>query len=608
MFEKFIDFWRFSFRRGDTPYIRPVFVLVLLSYCTLLVWIDQGTISAIGVQGLGPDPPYYDYGIPGLILDLGLSVSQYSWLGPSFTAGLIVGSLIFSILSNTISEMRLLAVGTLLWGVGSTIAGFSNSFGVMILARILGGIGGGSIFVLSFPYIDDVAPPKYRTLWFGILGICQPVGIAVGYIGFGDMGLQNTWRSAFWLQAGLALPFVITAALVPPIRIQTYVSSEDNELAPHSRAALGTRHAEHAGARCRQQQPGGNVGLSRTSSSPSALLSLPLTIKSDGQPQEESDGDFCSGEVDEQAPAANVVKPEYKPPAAASAGGSTLHLLFPVSQVSECELASAQTNSSFISKLKSWVMWRSQRIFQILSHKAWNYNNLGYLPSEFIFQILSYWAPYVVHELYPGYGAASIDLYVGAIAVVGGIVGCLGGGYLLDYIGPSLQNGFKISCISTLLGCIFLSLAFAFPNIPLLGFILLAGAGDIFISAVNPINYALSMWSVHPSARSLSQALLTFSQRMLGDLTAPPIFGALHASINDWRIVANMCISYLVVGVIFFGVGWWTTGNSPDYRPLYEQQEADALAASTAHHAEPVEVQQDPIPGTEPPVVGTTAV
>jgi hypothetical protein len=35
-------------------------------------------------------------------------------------------------------------------------------------------------------------------------------------------------------------------------------------------------------------------------------------------------------------------------------------------------------------------------------------------------QILSYWAPYVARQLYPGFGANDIDLYIGATAVVAG--------------------------------------------------------------------------------------------------------------------------------------------------------------------------------------------
>jgi hypothetical protein len=79
----------------------------------------------------------------------------------------------------------------------------------------------------------------------------------------------------------------------------------------------------------------------------------------------------------------------------------------------------------------------------------------------------------------------------------------------------------------------------------------------------------------------MSQALLNFSQRLLSDLTAPPIFGALHTRIDSWRVVANICVCYLLFGVFFYGVGWRTSGNSPDYRVLYEGQGEVGSTSST---------------------------
>ena len=85
----------------------------------------------------------YENGVPGLIPDLGLSLSSYSWLGPSFTIGLVVGSFIFAALAQTFNELRLMAYGIIVWAGGSVLTGFANSYGVMVLARLIGGMGAG---------------------------------------------------------------------------------------------------------------------------------------------------------------------------------------------------------------------------------------------------------------------------------------------------------------------------------------------------------------------------------------------------------------------------------------------------------------------------------
>ena len=50
------------------------------------------------------------------------------------------------------------------------------------------------------PFIDDVAPPAQKTLWFGILYLFPTVGIAGGYIFGGVIGISMGWRMPFLLQ------------------------------------------------------------------------------------------------------------------------------------------------------------------------------------------------------------------------------------------------------------------------------------------------------------------------------------------------------------------------------------------------------------------------
>ena len=53
---------------------------------------------------------------------------------------------------------------------------------------------------LAFPFVDDVAPANHKTLWFGILGLTQPVGIALGYIAMGQVATTASWRVSFYVE------------------------------------------------------------------------------------------------------------------------------------------------------------------------------------------------------------------------------------------------------------------------------------------------------------------------------------------------------------------------------------------------------------------------
>ena len=61
--------------------------------------------------------------------------------------------------------------GFAVWALGSVGCAMAPRFWVLILCRIVMGAGEASIITLSNPFIDDVAPPAQKTLWFGILNL-----------------------------------------------------------------------------------------------------------------------------------------------------------------------------------------------------------------------------------------------------------------------------------------------------------------------------------------------------------------------------------------------------------------------------------------------------
>ena len=61
--------------------------------------------------------------------------------------------------------------GFAVWVIGSVGCAMAPSFWVLILCRVVMGAGEASIITLSNPFIDDVAPPAQKTLWFGILNL-----------------------------------------------------------------------------------------------------------------------------------------------------------------------------------------------------------------------------------------------------------------------------------------------------------------------------------------------------------------------------------------------------------------------------------------------------
>ena len=65
--------------------------------------------------------------------------------------------------------------GFVIWTLCSIGCGLAKGFWSFLVLRVIMGAGEASIVNLTGPYIDDVAPPKHKTMWFGILFLVSPL-------------------------------------------------------------------------------------------------------------------------------------------------------------------------------------------------------------------------------------------------------------------------------------------------------------------------------------------------------------------------------------------------------------------------------------------------
>ena len=71
------------------------------------------------------------------------------------------------------------------------------------------------VLVPAGPFIDDVAPPAQKTLWFAVLYLFPTVGIAAGYIFGGLVGPALGWPAPFFIQASVQNTITFCRQLSP---------------------------------------------------------------------------------------------------------------------------------------------------------------------------------------------------------------------------------------------------------------------------------------------------------------------------------------------------------------------------------------------------------
>ncbi len=128
-----------------------------------------------------------------------------TWLLTGFLVSASVGTSIIGRLGDMYGKERLLLWTLLVLAAGTLLAAVSQSLAMLIVARVIQGVGGG-IFPLAFSIARDEFPPERVAgsigLMSSILGVGGGVGLVVGALIDQHLG----WHWLFWI------PLVVTLA------------------------------------------------------------------------------------------------------------------------------------------------------------------------------------------------------------------------------------------------------------------------------------------------------------------------------------------------------------------------------------------------------------
>ena len=180
-------------------------VIVLLGLVLALSAADSSSIGAIA---------------PQLQPALGIGTAE---LGLLVTVSSLVGALAaipFGVLVDKTRRVNLLAASIVLWGVAEAVSGFSSSFGMLLLTRLLLGAVTATAVPAVASLTGDFFPARERGTIYGYIVAGEVVGAGLG-IGVSSLvSAALGWRAAFVLLAvpSIALAWVLWTRLPEPAR------------------------------------------------------------------------------------------------------------------------------------------------------------------------------------------------------------------------------------------------------------------------------------------------------------------------------------------------------------------------------------------------------
>src|SRR3954466_8906761 len=142
--------------------------------------------------------------LPELQREFGADASAAAWILTGYLLAASVATPIVGKLGDLFGRGRVLTVVLLVFAVGSVVCALAPSLGVLVVGRVIQGVGGG-IFPLAFGIIRETFPPERVATAIGGISATFGVGGGVGLViaGLIVSALDASWL--FWLGL-MALP------------------------------------------------------------------------------------------------------------------------------------------------------------------------------------------------------------------------------------------------------------------------------------------------------------------------------------------------------------------------------------------------------------------
>lgn len=141
---------------------------------------------------------------PAIVDDLYTTQPMVQLTLSGFLAGLALGQLIIGPLSDALGRRRLMLAGTVVALGAAVLAALAPGIELLILARLVQGLGSGAAVVLSRAVIPDLASGERAARAFALLMTIQGVAPILAPVAGGLLSGPLGWRGLFWILAGLA--------------------------------------------------------------------------------------------------------------------------------------------------------------------------------------------------------------------------------------------------------------------------------------------------------------------------------------------------------------------------------------------------------------------
>jgi EmrB/QacA subfamily drug resistance transporter len=177
--------------------------------------------------------------LPRIAEDLN-GFDDIAWVSAAYLLASTAVTPLWGKLGDMFGRKRLYLASTTIFLIASVACGLAQNLPELIGARVLQGIGGGGMIVLTFALVGDIVAPGERGRYQGMFGSVYGVASVVGPLLGGVFTDQLSWRWAFLINLPVGAVALVIAARVLPATTRRGASVHIDYLGSLILAAMAT--------------------------------------------------------------------------------------------------------------------------------------------------------------------------------------------------------------------------------------------------------------------------------------------------------------------------------------------------------------------------------
>lgn len=153
--------------------------------------------------------------LPKLATDINISTTLSVWVISGFSLAYGVTMAAYGRIADLVGLRLPLTVGTIIMSVGALIAALASNFGILMVGRVLQGLGGAAVPVLGVAVVTSFNDHKLKTKGLALVTGLSSAGAGIGPLVGGLLEYVGTWRLSIGITACNAILLMLIWKQVP---------------------------------------------------------------------------------------------------------------------------------------------------------------------------------------------------------------------------------------------------------------------------------------------------------------------------------------------------------------------------------------------------------